>query len=274
MKSFQKKVAVITGAGSGIGRALSLQLAKEGAELALTDINAAGLEETVEKCEAFGANVFSKVSNVAKIEEIKSFVKDVIAKYGQVDLIFNNAGIALGKKTLLESNYEEWERIMGVNLWGVIYGTKEFLPHLLKQPEAAIINISSVFGLAGIPEQTPYCTTKFAVRGFSESLRGELEKTKVEVYCVHPGGINTNIAEDALKEAEGNPQKLKEVRNFKKMLVHSPEKAANVILSAVKKQNYKILIGEEAYVFDAMTRLFPLNYNKIIEYGMSKIIKK
>lgn len=274
MKSFKNKVAVITGAGSGIGRALSTQLAKEGADLALTDINSAGLKETVGICESFGAKVFSKVSNVSKLDEVKSFVSNVLAELGQVDLIFNNAGIALGKKTLLESNYEEWERIMGVNLWGVIYGTKEFLPHLLKQSEAAIINISSVFGLAGIPEQTPYCTTKFAVRGFSESLRGELEKTNVEVYCVHPGGINTNIAEDALKEAQGNPQKLKEVTNFKKMLVHSPEKAAHVILSAVKKQNYKILIGEEAYVFDAMTRIFPLNYNKIIEFGLKKLIKK
>ena len=274
MKSFQKKVAIITGAGSGIGRAISVQLAKEGAMLALTDINAEGLQETVGICESFSAEVFSKVSNVAKIDEVKAFTNDVIAKFGQADLIFNNAGIALGKKTLLESSYEEWERIMGVNVWGVIYGTKEFLPHLLKRPEAVVVNISSVFGLAGIPEQTPYCTTKFAVRGFSESLRGELENTNVEVYCVHPGGINTNIAEDALKDAEGDPQKLKEVRNFKKMLVHSPEKAANVILSAVKKKNYKVLIGEEAYVFDAMTRLFPINYNKIIEYGMRKIIKK
>jgi len=273
MKSFQKKVAVVTGAGSGIGRALSLQLAKEGATLALTDINTEGLKETVGICESFGTKVFSKVSNVAKIDEVKSFVSDVLAELGQVDLIFNNAGIALGKKNLLESSYEEWERIMGVNLWGVIYGTKEFLPHLLTRPEAVIVNISSVFGLAGIPEQTPYCTTKFAVRGFTESLRGELENTKVEVYCVHPGGINTNIAEDALKEAEGDPQKLKEVRNFKKMLIHSPEKAANVILTAVKKQNYKVLIGEEAYVFDAMTRVFPTNYNKVIDFVLKKFLK-
>ncbi|HUH74775.1 MAG TPA: SDR family oxidoreductase [Chitinophagales bacterium] len=274
MKSFKTKVAVITGAGSGIGRALAIQLATEGASLALTDLNVEGLKETVQRCESVGAKVFSTVSNAAKLEEVKSFVQNVITQYGRVDLIFNNAGIALGKKTLLESNYEEWEKIMGVNLWGVIYGTKEFLPHLLKQPEAAVINISSIFGLAGIPEQTPYCTTKFAVRGFSESLRGELENTNVQVYCVHPGGINTNIAEDALKEAQGNPQKLKEVTNFKKMLVHSPEKAAHVILSAVKKQNYKVLIGEEAYVFDAMTRIFPLNYNKIIEFGLKKLIKK
>jgi len=274
MKNFQQKVAVITGAGSGIGRALSIQLAKEGAVLALTDINEAGLKETVAQCTSIGAGVFSKTCNVAKLEEVKAWVRDVVAEYGHVDMVFNNAGIALGKKKLTELTYEEWDKIMGVNLWGVIYGSKEFLPYLLERPEAAVVNISSVFGLAGIPEQVPYCTTKFAVRGFTEALRGELLETNVEVYCVHPGGINTNIADEALKEAANDPQKRKEVENFKKMLFHTPEKAANVILNAVRKKNYKILIGEEAYVFDLATRLLPASYSKVLDFGMNKILKR
>lgn len=273
MKNFQNKVAAITGAGSGIGRALAIQLAKAGAKLAISDINEKGLEETTSKIKELGAEVYSTPCNVAHLESVKKFVSGVIDTFGHVDLVFNNAGIALGKKTLVESNYEEWEKIMSINLWGVIYGSKEFLPHLLERPEAAIVNISSVFGLAGIPEQGPYCTTKFAVRGFTESLRGELSNTNVKVYCIHPGGINTNIAEFALEEAQTDPKKRKEVESFKKMLIHSPEKAASTILDGVRKNRYKVLIGEEAYVFDWMTRALPQGYTKLLEFGMGKLMK-
>lgn len=273
MKNFQGKVAAITGAGSGIGKALALQLAKLGAKISITDINEKNLQETAQKVKDIGAQVFAVTSDVSKINDVKNFVTGTLQEFGQVDLVFNNAGIALGKKSLTELNYDEWEKIMGINLWGVIYGSKEFLPHLLERPEAAIINISSVFGLAGIPEQTPYCTTKFAVRGFTEALRGELSNTHVEVFCVHPGGINTNIAEFALEEAQTDPTKRKEVENFKKMLIHSPEKAANVILDAIRKSRYKVLIGEEAYVFDWMTRALPQGYTKLLELGMNKFVK-
>ena len=271
MKNFKNKVAVITGAGSGIGRALAQQLAREGALLFLVDINESGLQETAASCKSIGTDVTTKKVNVANLDEIKLLVNDVLDTYNYVDIIFNNAGIALGKKTLTELSYEELERIMGVNLWGVIYGSKEFLPHLLKRSEAAIVNTSSVFGLAGIPEQIPYCTTKFAVRGFTESLRGELGDTSVEVYCVHPGGINTNIAEDALKEAQADPKKRKEVENFKKLLAHSPEMAAKVIIKSIKKKNYKILIGEEAYAIDIMTRALPKVYPSLIRLGMKSL---
>lgn len=271
MKSFQQKVAVVTGAGSGIGRALAVQLAKDGAKLVISDINEKGLTETKELCLSVGGVVLARTTDVAQLSEIQALVKTVLDTYGQVDLIINNAGIALGKKTLNDLNYEEWEKIMGVNLWGVIYGSKEFLPHLLKRPEAAIVNISSVFGLAGIAEQTPYCTTKFAVRGFTESLRMELLNTNVEVYCVHPGGINTGIADFALQEAQSDPGKRKEVENFKKMLRHTPEKAAKTILSAVLNKNQKILIGEEAYLFDFATRLLPVNYSRLFASTMKRL---
>ena len=273
MKNFQQKVAVITGAGSGIGRALAIQLAKDGARLAISDINEAGMLETKAQCQALGASVLAHKINVAKLDEIRQLVTDVMDHYGQADIIINNAGIALGKKPLTDLSYEEWEKIMGVNLWGVIYGTKEFLPHLLQRPEAAVINISSVFGLAGIAEQTPYCTTKFAVRGFTESLRMELLNTNVEVYCVHPGGIQTGIADYAVEEAQADPLKKKEVEAFKKMLRHTPEKAARTILSAVLNKNQKILIGEEAYLFDITTRLLPVTYSKIMEVSFKQLSK-
>jgi NAD(P)-dependent dehydrogenase (short-subunit alcohol dehydrogenase family) len=273
MKSFQQKVAVITGAGSGIGRALAFELAKEGARLAISDVNEAGLQQTADACRSTGALVLATKTNVAELAEVQALVKAVLDEFGQVDLVFNNAGIALGKKPLTALSYEEWDKIMGVNLWGVIYGSKEFLPHLQQRPEGVIVNISSVFGLAGIAEQVPYCTTKFAVRGFTEALRMELLGSNVEVYCVHPGGINTNIANLAADEAANDPKKKQEVDNFKKMLIHSPEKAAKTILSAVKAKNEKILIGQEAYLFDFATRLLPVNYSKVMNYGMKRLLK-
>lgn len=155
----------------------------------------------------------------------------------------------------------------------MIYGTKEFLPSLLERPEAAVVNISSLFGLAGISEQTPYCTTKFAVRGFTESLRAELQDTPVEVYCVHPGGIRTNITsipkEEAVDEAE-----MKALKNFEKGLVHSPEKAAKTILEAMKRKQMKIMIGPETYVADTITKVFPVTYSRIINGIMKNLIEK
>lgn len=273
MKSFKNKVAVITGAGSGIGRALALQLASEGAKVIICDVNEKGLKETATQIEAKNGDYFDKIVNVASREEMAALAIEVNDLFGGADLVFNNAGIALGKKPLTDLSYEEWEKIMGINLWGVIYGTKEFLPQLLRKSEAAVINISSVFGLAGIADQTPYCTTKFAVRGFTESLRMELIDTPVEVYCVHPGGINTNIANYAMEEAKDAKTK-KEVENFQKMLKHTPAKAANTILSAVKSKNQKILIGEEAYAFDFATRLLPVGYSKLFSLGMKSFLNK
>ncbi len=273
MKTFQDKVAVITGAGSGIGRALAVQLSKQGADLAITDVNEAGLNETADLCRDSGALVLSKISNSSVLKDVQELVRAVIDEYGHVDIVINNAGIALGKKTLEEVSYEELERIIGINLWGVLYGSKEFIPYLKQRDEAALINLSSIFGLAGVPEQVPYCTTKFAVRGMTESLRAELADTNVEVYTVHPGGINTNIAEDALKDAENDPKKRKEVESFKKLLAHSPEKAAKVILNAVRRKNYKILIGEEAYLFDIMTRALPRSYTNLMGLGLKVLMR-
>lgn len=273
MKIFKDKVAVITGAGSGIGRALALNLAEQGAKLSVNDVNEDGLTETRYMCEAKGAEVFYSRTDMSSLAEVKVFARATLDHYGYVDMVVNNAGIALGKRKLVDLSYEAWERILGINLWGVIYGTKEFLPSLLERPEAAVVNISSLFGLAGIAEQTPYCTTKFAVRGFTESLRTELQDTNVEVYCVHPGGIKTNITKIPRDEAVDESE-IRMLKNFEKGLIHSPEKAAQTILNGVKSKQMKIMIGPETYLADTITKVFPVGYSRMINGIMKNLIEK
>ncbi|HMU97897.1 MAG TPA: SDR family oxidoreductase [Chitinophagales bacterium] len=264
MKSFNKKVVVITGAGSGIGRALAQNFAKKGAYLAISDLNKEGLAETVQLCN--NTKVYSEIFNVAKKAEFQKFAKNVLDEFGRVDVVINNAGVALGKTKLNDTTYEEFEWLMGINFWGVVYGTKEFLPSLLKQPEAAVVNISSLFGLAGIGEQVPYCSSKFAVRGLTESLRMELLDTNVSVHTVHPGGIKTNIANNArISESEDQEQAKKVLKNFNKALIHTPEKAAQVIIRGIEKKQEKIMIGFETYVTDVVTKVLPTSYSKIFD---------
>jgi NADP-dependent 3-hydroxy acid dehydrogenase YdfG len=263
MKSFKEKVIVITGAGSGIGRALAVSFAKNGAFLALSDVNEKGLEETKDLCK--NTSVFTSVFNVSKKEEFQKFAKAVVDAFGTVDIVINNAGVALGKSKLIDLTYEEFEWLMGINFWGVVYGTKEFLPYLIDKKEAAIVNISSLFGLAGIAEQVPYCASKFAVRGLSESLRMELMDTNVKVHSVHPGGIKTNIANNArvtskadAKEAKSTLEKFNETA-----LIHTPEMAANVIIKGIKSKQEKIMIGYETYIADTIIRAMPEKYTKL-----------
>jgi short-subunit dehydrogenase len=262
MKKFKGKIAVVTGAGSGIGRALALQLASEGAHLALNDFNAERLTEVVTECQKKQVQVFSKAFDVADRKAFYDFSEEVIKHFGAVDLVINNAGVALGKFTALETSYEDYEWIMGINLWGVIYGTKAFLPTLLKREEASIVNISSLFGITGVAFQSAYCTSKFAVRGFTESLRMELLDTNVNVHVVHPGGIKTNIARDA-KGYGSNKEEL--VKKFEKGFFHTPEKAAKVILDGVKNKTDRILIGPEAYIGDFAVRLAPAKYSNLLD---------
>ncbi|MEZ5009317.1 MAG: SDR family oxidoreductase [Chitinophagales bacterium] len=268
MKKFKDKVAVITGAGSGIGRALALQLAKEGASLALNDFNKERLEETVNLCERNGTKVFSKVFDVSKKEDFYAFADEVVDHFKKVDIVINNAGVALGKYSVLESTIEDFEWVMGINYWGVLYGTKAFLPHLLKEKEAALINISSLFGITGVAYQGAYCSSKFAVRGLTESLKSELDGTNVSVHVVHPGGIKTNIAKDS-KNHQGDDQTF-DIQQFEKMFRHTPEKAAEIILSAVKKKQSRILIGEEAYLGDFVARITPTYYTKLVNMMVSR----
>lgn len=271
MKTFQNKVAAITGAASGIGRALALELAKQQCDLALSDVNEAGLQETAEKARALGVKVTTAVINVADREQMHGWADQVVKDHGKVNLIFNNAGVALGN-TVEDAKYEDYEWIMGINLWGVIYGTKAFLPYIKQTGDGHIINVSSIFGLFAQPTQSGYNMTKFAVRGFTESLRQELDLQNcgVSATCVHPGGIKTNIARSArmsnsvlsLTGGKGSTEKM--TQQFEKMFVTTPETAANVILNAVKRNARRVLIGNDAKATDLMQRMLPTIYQKIV----------
>lgn len=271
MKLFANKVAAITGAGSGIGRALALNLANQGCHLALSDVNELGLAETVTQAQAFGVKVTSQKLDVANKDGVHAWADSVVRDHGQVNLIFNNAGVALGS-TVEGMSYDELAWVMNINFWGVVYGTKAFLPYLKASGDGHIVNVSSVFGLCSQPTQSAYNASKFAVRGFTEALRQELdlEKAPVSVTCVHPGGIKTNIAKaakmnDSIRSVGLDPST--STKNFEKMFRTTPAEAANVILNAVQKDSRRVLIGGDAYVIDVMQRLLPTSYQKLVTMG-------
>ena len=267
MKNFKNKVAAITGAGSGMGQQLAVLLAKAGCHLSISDLNERCLAETVELVKPYNVRVTSKKVNVAKLEEVRAWAADTVQNHGSVNMIFNNAGVALGS-TVEGANYEDLEWIMGINYWGVVYGTKEFLPYIKKSGEGHIINTSSLFGLTAQPTQSAYNSSKFAVRGFTESLRQELdiENCGVSALCVHPGGIRTNIANDArmndsLKSLGMNPEK--SAKAFNKLLRMPAEDASQQILDAVLKNKRRLLIGNDAKAIDLMQRILPTGYQKV-----------
>ncbi|NPU93540.1 MAG: SDR family NAD(P)-dependent oxidoreductase [Gammaproteobacteria bacterium] len=271
MKKFNHKVAAITGAASGIGRALALNLAREQCDLALSDVNEVGLQETAEQVRALGVKVTTTKVNVADRAAMHAWADQVVKDHGKVNLIFNNAGVALGN-TVEDASYEDYEWIMGINLWGVIHGTKAFLPYLKQTGDGHVINVSSIFGLFSQPTQSGYNMTKFAVRGFTESLRQELdlENCGVSATCVHPGGIKTNIAKNArmddsvLKLTGGKGSTEKMTQQFEQMFVTTPDKAAQVILNAVRRNARRVLIGNDAKATDVMQRLLPQVYQKLV----------
>lgn len=271
MKNFNNKVAAITGAGSGIGQQLAVLLAKQGCHLALSDVNEEGLAKTVELLKDSNVRVTIKKVNVANLEEMRTWATEVEQDHGSVNMIFNNAGVALGS-TVEGASYDELEWIVGINFWGVVYGTKEFLPLIKKTGDGHIINISSLFGLTAQPTQSGYNATKFAVRGFTESLRQELdiENCGVSALCVHPGGIRTNIANaakmnDSLKALGMNPEK--SARSFNKLLRCPPEEAARQILDAVQKDKRRLLIGNDAKTIDLIQRILPTGYQKVTAFA-------
>ncbi|MFW2390715.1 MAG: SDR family NAD(P)-dependent oxidoreductase [Polyangiales bacterium] len=267
MKSFANKVAAITGASSGIGRALAIELGREGCDLALSDIDEEGLNETVQEVRKLGVQVTSQIVDVANREAVHAWADAVVSEHGKVNLVFNNAGVALAS-TVEGMSYGDFEWLMDINFWGVVHGTKAFLPHLKVSGDGHIINISSVFGLAGIPSQSAYNSAKFAVRGFTESLRQELDMMGcgVSASSVHPGGIKTGIARSSRIDESIRTLGIDDIdsrEKFEKTFITGPEKAARVILNGIRRNQRRILIGPDARVFDWMVRLLPSTYQRI-----------
>ncbi|MFI5612495.1 SDR family NAD(P)-dependent oxidoreductase [Amycolatopsis sp. NPDC051903] len=261
MKEFTDKVAVITGAGSGIGRALALGLAARGARLALSDVDEDGLAGTVESAEALGVDVRGYALDVADRAAVLAHADVVAETFGRVNVVVNNAGVALGA-TVEDMTFEDYDWLMGVNLGGVVNGTKAFLPHLIGSGDGHLVNISSVFGFVGVPTQSAYNAAKFAVRGFTEALREEMLAARhpVAVSCVHPGGIKTNIARHARGGSGGDQEAA--AAGFEKIAMTTPKKAAETIIRGIERRSARILIGPDAYVIDAIPRVLGSAYQR------------
>ena len=267
---FSGRVAAITGAGSGIGRALAIELARRGTHLALSDVDTTGLAETVAACEGRGVKVSSSQIDVADRDAVFAWADKVVEDHGRVNLVFNNAGVALGAP--IESmEIADLEWLMGVNFWGVVHGTQAFLPHLTAAGDGHVINISSVFGLISIPTQSAYNAAKFGVRGFTDALRMELEVADCGVSCttIHPGGVRTNMARGdhaghALADRAGPGGVGVELDRIART---TPDKAAQQILKAVERNRRRALIGPDAKVIDVISRLPAGLYQRVLVQG-------
>ena len=268
MKTVQGKVAAITGAGSGIGRATAILLARKGCHVAISDVNEKGLAETEEQCRQAGVKVSAARVDVASREEVQNWAGLVVRELGSVHIIINNAGVALGS-TIEDMSYEDFEWLMDINFWGVVHGTKSFLPLIKAAGEGHIVNISSIFGLIGVPTQGAYNAAKFAVKGFTEALRQELEVegSPIGVTSVHPGGIKTNIARGARLTMRKGWVDEQSTRDFEKLFATPPEQAAEDILQAILKNRRRQLIGTDAIVVDLMQRVLPTLYQTLMVAG-------
>lgn len=263
MSCFNNKVVVITGAGSGIGRALAQQCAAKGAQLAISDINAKGLAET-KKSLPKGTKVKTYSVDMSNRNAVFDHAEEVKADFGTAHFIFNNAGATV-VGTFANLSIEEIEWQLGINLWGVIYGSKAFLPMMLEQDEGCIVNISSVFGLVGFPLQSAYNISKFGVRGLTECLWSELDGTGVRAVCVHPGGIATNIDKGKRMAANAGKAEARFDGMADKMLITPPEECAADIIAGVERGDLRILTGNLSRTLYWLSRLLPNHYVKVLK---------
>jgi len=272
MQGFAGKVAAVTGAGSGIGQALAIELARSGAKLAISDVDTEGLAATEERLKAIGAPVKADRLDVTEREAFGAYADAVVAHFGTVNQIYNNAGIAFAGD-VEASQFKDIERVMDVDFWGVVNGTKVFLPHLIASGDGHVVNVSSIFGLFSVPGQAAYNSAKFAVRGFTEALRQEmvLAGHPVKVTCVHPGGIKTAIARN-METVEG-VDKVELAQTFdKKLASTSPQKAARIILEAVRKNKARVLVGPDATALDLIVRATGSGYQRLFSTVMSRMV--
>ncbi|NVJ97459.1 MAG: SDR family NAD(P)-dependent oxidoreductase [Alphaproteobacteria bacterium] len=258
------ETAFITGAASGIGNALAKALAAKGCGLYLTDVNADALQGAVDELRAAQVNVHSAVADVSDRAAVEAAVRDAEAKLGGIDAMFNNAGVSLSD-TVEKMTYDDLEWVMNINFYGVVYGTKAVLPGMLERGQGHIVNISSLFGLVGVPSQSAYCAAKHAVKGFNESLFYELDGTGVQIHSVHPGGVDTNIVRSGkhLHNTQGSLNSDEVQKNFHTMAVTSPTAAAEIILAGVEKGSYRILVGPDARSADRLQRWVPNIWRKM-----------
>ena len=262
------RTAVVTGAASGIGRAIANSLSRRGCHLALADINEAGLEETAGQVASTGIRVSRHRLDVSDREAIAAFPAQVMAEHRGVDLLVNNAGVALGG-TFEQTTEADFEWLFGINFWGVVRMTRAFLPLLKASDEARLVNLSSLYGLVAPPGQTAYSAAKFAVRGFSESLRHELAGSSVGVTTVHPGGIATGIARNARHSAAvSGAEVARGLARFEAALVMPPEQAGEIIVSAAEHRRARVLVGRDAKLVSVLERLAPVRHLKLVERMM------
>lgn len=258
------QTAFITGAGSGIGRSLAHALADKGCAVYITDINADNLAKVEEELKAKQVNVHARALDVSNKDEVFDAVEDAEAKIGPIDGMFNNAGISFSD-LVVSHEYDDFEKVMDVDFWGVVHGTKAVLPKMIERNTGHIVNVSSIFGIIGVPSQAAYCAAKHAVKGFNESLFYELEDTGVQVHSVHPGGVDTGIVKHGVHKHSltGEVDREEMEQRFKENARTTPDEAAKVILDGVSGGKYRILVGGDARLIDRLQRWMPNAWRKI-----------
>ena len=271
-RTISGRTAVVTGAASGIGRALARRLSAYGCPVAVADVNEQGLKETEASLRGPALLRVLDVSDADAQREFAAEVREWAPR--PLGAVFNNAGVALGS-TVLDAVVEDDDWLWNINFHGVVNGTRAFLPILVDQDEGVIVNTSSVFGLVGMPGQSAYCAAKFAVRGFTDSLRQELRGTGVSAVNVHPGGVNTNIVRNGrFHEEPGGPTKEQMIKDFAAITRTQPDKAAAIIHRGVEAGKARILVGPDAYLFDALARIAPTRYYDVLERLESTLRKR
>lgn len=271
--TFQDRAAVITGAGAGIGRALAVALAQRGARLALSDVDQAALQTTVGLCAIYGAQVQADVLDVRDGKSVQAYALEVRQVMSSIDLVFNNAGI-IYTGGVLQSQYSDIENVLAVDFWGVVFGTKAFLPHLIASGNGYLVNVCSAYGMMAAPLYSAYNAAKFAVRGFTEAVQQDMkaEGHPVHVACVYPGAVATSILETSSCAIDLDIESIS--AKFALLARTSPEKAAQTILKGVAARRSRILIGPDAYAADLVTRTAGIKYQAIIEIVRKQIERR